>query len=660
MVPEPGAAPARTRLDSWKEIAVHLQRDVRTAQRWEKQEGLPVHRHMHGERGSVYAYTDELDQWWAQRQPPVEVVEPEAARTPWRTYAGLATLAVLLTAFAWFAVIRRPPPAPHPNRIGRLLAAATTEGKNQTTVPLEATPSMVIASPHGREVYVIHGGYDFISVLDTRTNRITAKIPTAPQASRAAISPDGAHLYVGSQLADLSVIDTATRVTRKIPTGGRVTDVAVTPDGKKVFLASEYSGLKRVTTATGEVATLPGTVCPMYLAMSAVGNRLYVSYQCGGPRGRPGHDSIDVVDVATERSVATIQGPPLVGGAVAVTPDGQHIWASAFDACVSSPYDHQGCPFTPADVFHLFRASDLSLIQTLAFPWVRSGVTWITPFPDGTRAVLTGAGVRVIDALRFSLLESLDASKPEDNYGQLAFSRDGRKAYLPRRAPNELLIIDVAPPACEPATIGLDSYWPADGATGDAHDGASAELKNGTGYAPGLVGQAFRLDGLNDFVRVHQNGGPLTRAEGTFSAWVKFDKIEHTMYIADRSFSNHEFGWRLLLEPPGRFQFCLAGGTGCISSSTLAAPGRWYHVAGVRTENNLILYVNGNNEGSRQLREPLAPVSLTDNPYFHLGASQQLSGFFHGLIDEVALYRRGLNAADIGQLIAAGRCMAGN
>jgi hypothetical protein len=30
-------------LGSWKEIAAYLGRDVRTVQRWEKKEGLPVH-----------------------------------------------------------------------------------------------------------------------------------------------------------------------------------------------------------------------------------------------------------------------------------------------------------------------------------------------------------------------------------------------------------------------------------------------------------------------------------------------------------------------------------------------------------------------------------------------------------------------------------------
>ncbi|HKW36002.1 MAG TPA: tetratricopeptide repeat protein [Candidatus Acidoferrum sp.] len=57
------------KLDSWKEIADYLDREVRTVQRWEKTEGLPVHRHEHQKKSTVYAYTSELDDWRKNRQP---------------------------------------------------------------------------------------------------------------------------------------------------------------------------------------------------------------------------------------------------------------------------------------------------------------------------------------------------------------------------------------------------------------------------------------------------------------------------------------------------------------------------------------------------------------------------------------------------------------
>ena len=65
------------RLNSWKEIAVYLNRDVTTVQRWEKREAMPVHRHVHDKRGSVYALVPELDSWLQGRRVALQE-DPEA------------------------------------------------------------------------------------------------------------------------------------------------------------------------------------------------------------------------------------------------------------------------------------------------------------------------------------------------------------------------------------------------------------------------------------------------------------------------------------------------------------------------------------------------------------------------------------------------------
>jgi hypothetical protein len=76
-------SPPEERLDSWKEIAAYLNRDVTTAQRWEKREGMPVHRHLHDKRGSVYALGHELDLWLQTRRPGTgDQAEEPQAETP--------------------------------------------------------------------------------------------------------------------------------------------------------------------------------------------------------------------------------------------------------------------------------------------------------------------------------------------------------------------------------------------------------------------------------------------------------------------------------------------------------------------------------------------------------------------------------------------------
>ncbi len=49
-------------LTSWKEIAQHLGKGVRTVQRWEH-EGLPVRRPRAGQKGRVLAFPEEIDKW---------------------------------------------------------------------------------------------------------------------------------------------------------------------------------------------------------------------------------------------------------------------------------------------------------------------------------------------------------------------------------------------------------------------------------------------------------------------------------------------------------------------------------------------------------------------------------------------------------------------
>ncbi len=85
-VVETAATLADDLLDSWKEIATYLERDVRTVQRWEKLEGLPIHRHVHERQGTVFAYRREVDAWRRSREAepaedPLEDVPEESSQT---------------------------------------------------------------------------------------------------------------------------------------------------------------------------------------------------------------------------------------------------------------------------------------------------------------------------------------------------------------------------------------------------------------------------------------------------------------------------------------------------------------------------------------------------------------------------------------------------
>ncbi|MBZ5515633.1 MAG: hypothetical protein LAN62_12490 [Acidobacteriia bacterium] len=85
--------PHEQRIESWKEIAAYLKRDVRTVIRWEKSEGLPVHRQMHQARGNVFAYPSELAAWKSGRELRLKAAP---LITPWRRVFSAAGLAVAM------------------------------------------------------------------------------------------------------------------------------------------------------------------------------------------------------------------------------------------------------------------------------------------------------------------------------------------------------------------------------------------------------------------------------------------------------------------------------------------------------------------------------------------------------------------------------------
>jgi Tol biopolymer transport system component len=108
---EPQQPSAEDRLGSWKAIAAYLKRDITTVQRWERREGMPVHRHVHDKRGSVYAFRSELDRWLRDRRTPLEI---GAARSgpPHRALALIGALVLVTGAAWWFALDEAAPANP--------------------------------------------------------------------------------------------------------------------------------------------------------------------------------------------------------------------------------------------------------------------------------------------------------------------------------------------------------------------------------------------------------------------------------------------------------------------------------------------------------------------------------------------------------------------
>jgi Tol biopolymer transport system component len=240
------------RLDSWKEIAVYLKRSVRTVTRWEEEEGLPVHRHLHSKSGTVYAYRPELDAWWTNRGKQING-EPSGTTSAWFSktrrvwFPGSLIVGVLLLAgIVWLAAMKSASLSPP-----RLVPLTTYPG-------VEGPPSL---SPDGNQVAFERNGDIFVKQVDSEA--LVQLTNTSLPEHAPAWSPDGRS--IAFTRADEGVFVTS-------PLGGgerKIADtraplllktMAWTSDGASLVVSEMTSpicaSLFVISVATGEKARL--------------------------------------------------------------------------------------------------------------------------------------------------------------------------------------------------------------------------------------------------------------------------------------------------------------------------------------------------------------------------------------------------------------------
>lgn len=193
--PEADAAPrpSAERLDSWKEIAAYLKRDVRTVQRWEKQEGLPVSRHIHGKLGSVYAYKPEIDAWWNNRRPRL--------KQPARAHRRRRWVAAPVLPIAGLAV------AVWQYRAGRLTRQADIVARRVWSGP--DTDRLGGVSPDGRYLAYMNKTTEALTIREIATGKerpvYAEKYPShTGEAQCPVFSPDGKKIAFSWFNQDLS------------------------------------------------------------------------------------------------------------------------------------------------------------------------------------------------------------------------------------------------------------------------------------------------------------------------------------------------------------------------------------------------------------------------------------------------------------------------
>ncbi len=246
------------RLDSWKEIAAYLKRDVTTVRRWEKREGLPVHRHLHQQRESVYAFTPEIDRWWlgrgedrATHDAPDPGSTAAAALAPfWTrprvawTVAAILALTTLASGALTLLVVRR---------------AADPEGELRFALfpPEHTSFGSVSLSPDGRQLAFTATTAEglsqlYVRPLDTLAARV---LPGTDGATFPFWSPDGdaVAFFADGKLRMVDLAAGNVRVVGEAPNGRGGTWHA---NGTIVFAPNRDGGLFHVAAAGGSPTPL--------------------------------------------------------------------------------------------------------------------------------------------------------------------------------------------------------------------------------------------------------------------------------------------------------------------------------------------------------------------------------------------------------------------
>jgi Tol biopolymer transport system component len=325
------------RLDSWKEIAAHLKRSVRTVTRWEREEGLPIHRHLHSKTGSVYAYKAELDEWWMNRGEQIDGRSSDAesarmasGRRPWLIVFVAVTLLALF-GLAWLVGARRSPPP-----VSRLVPLTTYPG-------IEGPPSL---SPDGNQVTFERGGDIFVKQADGEA--LVQLTSTAVAEHAPAWSPDGRQIAFTRAAEGIFVISPLGGGERKVADTRApllLRTMAWTPDGRSLIVSEMTSpicaSLFIISTATGEKTRLTSPPEP------SIGD--------GWPAVSPDGTTVAFARYSQDTS-ANIYFVPLSGGEPQqVTADTASIsglaWATDTDVVFSS---------NRSGVFRLWRTSPSS------------------------------------------------------------------------------------------------------------------------------------------------------------------------------------------------------------------------------------------------------------------------------------------------------------
>jgi YVTN family beta-propeller protein len=175
----------------------------------------------------------------------------------------------------------------------KIEARIPTQGKNPEHCEFAPDSALLLTSNEGS---------DNLDVIDLKQQKSVGTIATSGHPRGAAFVPGTSHVYIAQESANaVDVIDLAARKKiASIPTALRTAGVTVSHDGKRIYAANGGAGsVSVIDVATGKViAQIPVGQRPWNMALTPDGKKLYVA------NGRS--NSVSVIDTATEKVIKEI------------------------------------------------------------------------------------------------------------------------------------------------------------------------------------------------------------------------------------------------------------------------------------------------------------------------------------------------------------------
>ncbi len=206
--------------------------------------------------------------------------------------------------------------------------------------------------------------------------------------------------------------------------------------------------------------------------------------------------------------------------------------------------------------------------------------------------------------------------------------------------------------SCTPPPPDMVSWWPGDGNTTDIQSGNNGTLQGGATFATGEVGQAFSLNGTNQYVEIPDSANVSITGPMTIDAWINTNDNANEHAIVEKYDGGGTNGYFFRLNSGGHLGagMCNASTCSAVVGATQVTTGTFHHVAAVFDGTNLRVYLDGVLDGTA------SSVSPTDgvNP-LEIGArGGSPFNFFTGLIDEVEVFSRALTADEVQFIYDAG------